>query len=162
MMDGPWRKSAGEPARIGFLTDASSDQLRAEAEGLRTPGAGVEIVALASPRRACEILVLPFDLRRSTSTIIQGEAGLLADVVVVIGSSPDEAAKTAGSVATLKAQTGAEAAAVASIPEAERARWVAALAANIEAGESIDRAIALACSEVGAQPPVLSPAAGAA
>jgi hypothetical protein len=142
------------PLRIGVLDDPRS---RAFAETLKTSHRNrlFKLINVATLRRECDVLLLPYSLRSSLELVLSRPARLAADCVVVVGAAQMGPHRTRSLVSALRTEVECAAVCVASAPGTRRSDWFDSLITELSHNLPFDTAVVAAARRHRLRAPLL-------
>ncbi|HEX7312613.1 MAG TPA: hypothetical protein VF297_01760 [Pyrinomonadaceae bacterium] len=154
------------PLQVGFLGDAASQAFRAGAEAWAQEeshwlGTLVEIVKLdqgggpEAARNACDLLIIPVDLRAALASLLNSPGGIQADCVLLVGGARETPENVYTLVEALRTVVRTAGVGVTHLTRGDQHRWLVHLVRELSHNEPLDVALARACRDVEAPPPLL-------
>jgi hypothetical protein len=132
------------PLRIGFLKDDDSRLLRSDLDKAFKPSSLkvlVDFVDLANESDACDLLLLPQDVRGALSELLREDWRPKADCVLVLGGSKYLSARLAAQVQGVYSEARAHGVGVLFIAEDQRERWLKGLVTQLSHNHPLDEAL---------------------
>jgi len=111
------------PLRVGVLQDSTSQQLREDLEKDYWHTKLFDVITMSGAHLACDVLLLPFGLRRSLTGLLEHRRTLQASCTIVLGRITQSAAPACGLLGTLDTLIRTAGIALAPVASGKRADW---------------------------------------
>jgi hypothetical protein len=147
------------PLQVGFLSDKASQELRESLEELSRQSNWiaplVEFINLGDARSSCDLLLLPFELRDALAAVLRHSPTAQADCVLVLGRVKDSPPQSLPLIGAIQSHTRTGGVGLSYVPSAKRPEWFGHIVRELSHNHTVDLALARACREGEARPPVL-------
>ena len=145
------------PLRVGLLREARSQSLRKALE-LKVSNTWLNpLFRFIDPEAggACNVLLLPYDLRGALQVLLESGKTLEADCVLVMGRGDPEPPRAQSLLFALHSQTRTSGVGVLHIPNEQRAEWFETFIRELSHNQPLDLALGTCARNHGLQRPLL-------
>lgn len=130
------------PLRVGFLIDPASQSLRLSLEATAYLHSWLEplvsFVDLESGYDACDLLLLPHNLRTAATSIFQADFPVRADCVLILDRCVDPPQQSFALLKAVRSQAQTAGVAQAYVPTERRAEWFRRLVQQLSHNNTLD------------------------
>ena len=149
------------PLRVGVLSDERSAVLREEVERDASESGWLDplVHIVDGTREACDLLLIPLDLRLALAAVASLPTPPRADVVIALGRTRGESAEWYSQVGALRATARTSGVVLAHVPLDQQPQWLASVVRSLSHAEPLDAALFSACREAERPAPFIAASA---